>query len=64
MIMAAREQQQTTLNMIITAVGASPIVESARNSTTWAAHIGDQLADLIGVCEQLKAELNRYAGGF
>lgn len=63
-IMVAREHQQTALGLIFVAVGHNPVVDSAQNATAYAAAIGDQLADLIGMCEQLKAELNRYGGGF
>lgn len=63
-IAVAREQQQQVLGMVIAAVGESPVVDSAQNAVSYAAAIGDQLDDLAGVCEHLKAELNRYSGGF
>lgn len=38
--------------------------EAARNALQFIAHVRDEIDQLTGVCEQVKAELIRYQGGF
>ncbi len=64
MILAARNRAEEVLRVIANAVGAQPNVESGQNAMAWTAGIKDRLEELVGVCENVKAELNRYSGGF
>jgi hypothetical protein len=63
-LMSAKEVQQEVLGLIISAVGENPVVESAVNAFSYMAAVGDHLDEVIGQCETIKAELNRYGGGF
>jgi len=64
LLAAAKGKQQEVLGLVVVAVGENPVVESAQNATAFTAALGDQLDEMAGICEQIKAELNRYAGGF
>jgi hypothetical protein len=64
LIITAKERQQECLNLVATAVGEAPVVESARNALEFTAALGDRLDEVAGMCESIKAELNRYGGGF
>lgn len=46
------------------AVGAAPGSEAGQNAAAFAGGLMDRLEEAVGICEQIKAELNRYAGGF
>jgi hypothetical protein len=64
MLLAVKEKQQECLGLVATAVGEQPVVESARNALEFTAALDDRLGELVGMCESIKAELNRYGGGF
>jgi len=61
---AASEVHQEAMGIILSAVGEDQPMESGRNALEWMAGIGDKLRELIGICENVKAELNRYGSGF
>jgi hypothetical protein len=63
-ILHAQEKQATCLALVITAVGENPSIDSAQNATAFTASLGDKLTEILGICEQAIAELNRYGGGF
>lgn len=61
MVAAKREQ---VMGVIVHAVGDQPGTESGRNALEMMAAVQDKLDDIVGMCENAKAELNRYSGGF
>jgi hypothetical protein len=63
-LLASKQVQQEVLGLIIAAVGEQPVTESGQNALAFTAAIGDQIDEMTGMCETVKAELNRYGGGF
>ena len=63
-LLAAREVQQEVQGIIISAVGEGTDLETANNAREWIGLVDSKLEELIGLCENIKAELNRYGGGF
>jgi hypothetical protein len=61
MVAAKREQ---VVGVIIHAVGEQPGTESGRNAVEMMAAIQDKLDEIVGMCENAKAELAGYMGGF
>jgi len=64
MLLAAREKQEECLGLVITAVGEQPSTDSGTNAMESVAGMSDRLTELIGMCENAKAEMNRYGSGF
>jgi hypothetical protein len=64
MLLAAKLKQQDVLGTVALAVGDPPAVESGRNALEWTAALTDKLDEITRICEMIKAELNRYGGGF
>lgn len=64
-IYQAGAQMEEALGAVYNAVGDDPVIESASNASAWTAHMKDVLLpELLRTCENVKAELNRYGGGF
>lgn len=63
LVQAAKERQGQVLGAILNAVGDSPSNEHARQAYEWIAGLGDGLDEMIGVCENTKAQLNAYGAG-
>lgn len=63
-LLAAKEVQQEVMGILMSAVGNNTHIESASNAREWTGVIADKLDELVGLCENIKAELNRYGGGF
>lgn len=64
-IAAAKDKlENTVLGLIVTAVGEPARTEAGANALAFASGLVDRLTEDMGICEAVKAELNRYAGGF
>lgn len=64
-IYQAREVfQNEVLPLVIVAVGDSPTIDSGRNALNFVHEADRLLGESLGICEQAKAEMNRYSGGF
>lgn len=61
---AKEKLENEVMGLIVTAVGDPARTESGQNALAFAGGLVDRLTEDMGICEQIKAELNRYAGGF
>jgi hypothetical protein len=64
LILAAKLKAEDVIGTVVIATGEGNAVESARNAVDFASAIPERLAEVIGMCETVKAELLRYGGGF
>lgn len=58
------DRQESLMGQVIMAVGQNPNVESAQNAMNFTAEIRNRADEIYRIAEQVKAELERYAGGF
>lgn len=63
-ILAAKLLTDDAIGTVVNAVGDDPVEDSARNAFEWSASLPDRLDEITRICENIKAELNRYGGGF
>lgn len=64
LIKAAQNKADEVTGTVVNAVGDDPRSEAGRNSLDWIINVKEVLGDMVGRCEMIKAELNRYSGGF
>jgi hypothetical protein len=63
-ILLAKEKAGSVAGSIANAAGASPSSDAGRNALALIAAFPDKLDELLNACEEAKAELTRYGGGF
>lgn len=62
MVNATLVKQGETVQVVLNAVGEDPRNQNARQAWEWLAGLGQGLEEMLGVCENIKAELNAYTG--
>ncbi len=62
LIQATLIKQGEIVQVVLNAVGEDPVNQHARQAWDWVAGLGQGLEEMVGVCENVKAELNQYSG--
>lgn len=59
-LVQAKEKHAEAMAAVVNAVGDSPTGQHSRQAYEWLAGLADGVDEMIGVCENIKAELNAY----
>lgn len=63
-IAVVTDRQESAAGAVIMAVGQNPHVESAQNALNFIAQVRTKAEEMNVLCQQAKAEVERYGGGF
>jgi len=64
MLSATTDRTDSLMGAVIHATGSNPWVESAQNAMNFTAEIKNRIEEIYRIAEGVKAELERYKGGF